>query len=283
MVNYFLRVLAVSTVLTLTGVAPALACNDGRRAAARSVPDRAGRAPLQIGDSTSIFAAPVLGSLGIESDAKGCRYFGQAEGILKARRHAHTLPAVVVISLGANAPIARGQISRVLDVVGKSRILALVTAPKSGTSNGEMHRSASVHPDQVLLVDWVRFSAGHGGWFGGDGLHVNSGGASAYAHLIRRRIAPYAFPPVRKLRLPRHSTEAVACGTVRRRGVRRAVFIVRGHKSVLCPRARQLSRRSPLKPADGWRTYDWRRTGQGPWEWVHARGSRIVIATKRMS
>jgi len=274
-----LRALAISTLLTLLGGGSALACGNDHHATARGVADHAGRAPLQIGDSTSIFAAPMLGALGIESNAKGCRQFGQALPMLEARRRAGTLPAVVVLSLGANGPIARGQIGRALAILGRSRILVLVTARQSPGSTGEMHRAAAAHPDRVLLVDWVRFSAGHGGWFGGDGLHVNPHGASAYAHLIRRAIAPYAFPPVRALRLPRHSTAAVACGSVRQGGRRHRVFIIRGHRAVLCARARELARRSPLRPADGWRTYDWRRTGDGPWEWVQARGRRIVVAT----
>jgi hypothetical protein len=270
-----LTVLALLTV----GCAPAVACDAARHARAHSVPHRVGRAPLQIGDSTSIFAAPVFGTLGIESDAHGCRQFSQGLGIVAARAHAHTLPAVVVLSLGANGPIGAGDIGRALAILGRSRILVLVTARKSPGSDSRMRQAAAAHPDRVLLVDWVGFSAAHGGWFGGDGLHVNPAGAAAYAHLVRRRIAPYAFPPVTGLHLPRHTRHVTACGTVHQAGHRQRVSILRGHGKVLCRRARTLARRPVLRPAPGWTSYDWRRTHDGPWRWVLTRSHGIVVAT----
>ena len=44
-----------------------------------------GPAPLVIGDSTMIFAAPALGSLGLEADARGCRSFAGGVEMLAAR------------------------------------------------------------------------------------------------------------------------------------------------------------------------------------------------------
>ncbi|MCW3024431.1 MAG: acyltransferase 3 [Conexibacter sp.] len=235
---------------------------------------------MEVGDSTSIFAAPILGSLGIEADAHGCRQFSEGLSILSARRRAGTLPAVVVLALGANGPIANGQIAQALRIVGPARVLGLVTAPKSAVSDAKMRRAAAAHPDRVLLIDWAAFSAGHDSWFGGDGLHVGGPGAQAFSRLIRRKVAPFAFPPVEKLRLPRHSTRTTRCGTVRRNGRTSHVFIVRGRRSVLCRRARALARLPVLHPPAGWRSYDWRRTRNGPWRWVKARDdAKVVIAT----
>jgi hypothetical protein len=272
-------VLLIAVAVLTASATPAAACDAARHARAHAVPGHAGRAPLQVGDSTSIFAAPVLGSLGIESDAHGCRQFSQGVGILAARAHARTLPAVVVLSLGVNGAIGAGEIGRALGILGRSRILALVTARHAPVSDRRMRWAAAAHPDRVLLIDWAGFSAGHGGWFGGDGLHVNPQGASAYAHLIRRRIAPYAFPPVKALRVPRRLGRTVRCGVVRQAGRRQRVSILRGHGKVLCPRARALARAPVLRPAPGWVNYDWRRTRNGPWRWVMARGRGIVVAT----
>jgi hypothetical protein len=274
-------IVLVIAVVALAAAGPAWGCDEARRAAAaHSTPAAAGRAPLEIGDSTSIFAAPVLGRLGIEADAHGCRSFGQGLGILAGRRHGGTLPGVVAMALVANAGVSRGQISAALRVLGRSRILALVTAPRSGAGNARLRAAAAAHPDRVLLVDWASYSAGHGSWFGGDGLHVGQPGADAFARLIRRRIAPYAFPPVKRLRLPRHTTAATACGTARRAGRRSAVYVVRGHRIVSCARARQLARSPLLHPPAGWRTYDWRRTGKGRWLRVMRRADgRAVVAT----
>ena len=54
---------------------PALACTAATRSSARHLRPAHGRPPLIIGDSTMIFAAPVLGGLGFEADAHGCRQF----------------------------------------------------------------------------------------------------------------------------------------------------------------------------------------------------------------
>ena len=128
------------------------------------------RAPLVIGDSTMIFAAPVLGHLGLEADAHGCRQFGQGVGILAARRHAHTLPPISVLALGANGSIGGQQIGAALRVIGPRRVLGLVTPRNSASSAGQMRRAARRHPDHVLLIDWAAFSVGHGAWFADDRL-----------------------------------------------------------------------------------------------------------------
>ena len=113
-----------------------------------------------------IFAAPYLSRRGFEADAKGCRQFGEGVGMLAVRKRRHSLPRVAILALGANGPIGRGTMARALHVMGRHRVLALVTARRSPISDREMHRAARLHPDRVLLIDWVAYSAGHGSWFG---------------------------------------------------------------------------------------------------------------------
>ena len=182
--------------------------------------------------------------------------------MIAARRHARTLPAVAILALGANGPIAPGQIASALRIMGPHRVLGLVTARKSSVSTARMRRAARRHPDRVLLIDWVAFSAGHGSWFGGDGLHVNFAGASAFARLVRRSVAPFAFPPVRALHLPRRAGNAKRCGVIHRFGHPLRVYVVRGRQRVMCRRARALMRRPPLRAIRNWQRYDWRRTQQ---------------------
>jgi hypothetical protein len=238
------------------------------------------RAPLVIGDSTMIFAAPVLGHLGLEADAHGCRQFGQGVGILAARRHAHTLPPISVLALGANGSIGGQQIGAALRVIGPRRVLGLVTPRNSASSAGQMRRAARRHPDHVLLIDWAAFSVGHGAWFADDGLHVNDAGASSFARLIRRSVAPLAFPPVGALHLPRRADTTKRCGVIHRLGHPTRVYVIRGRQRVTCRRARALARKPRLRPIANWRTYDWRRASAGPWAWVYARRDRkAVVAT----
>jgi hypothetical protein len=230
-----------------------------------------------VGDSTSIIAAPMLGRLGLEADARGCRTFGQGVEMLAARHRAHTLPHVVAMALGANAATTSGQVSAAVRVMGRHRVLALVTARMSGVSNAAMQRAARRYPDRVVLVDWVRFSAGHGGWFAGDGLHVGREGASAYAHLIRRAVAPFAFPPVGLLKIGRPGERGKRCSNVRRGGRSMRVYVPRGDRRVTCARARALVHRPPLRPATGWKVYDWRASRSRTWSWVYARRDRKVL------
>jgi hypothetical protein len=269
---------AVAVALSAFAAPPAAAaCGNAKHASAKRVAHRAGRAPLIIGDSTMIFATPFLGRLGLEANAKGCRQFGEGIRMLAARRHAHTLPRIAILALGANGPIGAGQIARALRVVGRRRILGLVTPRRSPSSEARMRRAARRHPDRVLLIDWVSFSARHGGWFAGDGLHVGQDGARGFARLVRRAVAPFAFPPVRGMHMPRRADGAKPCGVVHRFGHPLRVYVVRGHARVTCVRARALVRRPPLRSIPNWRRYDWRRTHDGPWSWVYARRDRRAV------
>jgi hypothetical protein len=272
-----LAVALIVSSLAMAWPAGASACGELRHAHAVRHPESVGRAPLLIGDSTSIIAAPTLAHLGIEADARGCRQFGQGVQMLAARRHAHTLPHVVVLALGANGPISNGQIGAALRVIGPRRVLALVTARRSGFSDAAMHRSARRHRDRVLLVDWARYSAGHGSWFAGDGLHVGGEGASAYARLIRRSIAPFAFPPVGRLKIGRPGASGKRCGVLRRSARRLRVYVPRGEGRITCARARAIVRRPPMRRLAGWRTYDWRASRTRTWAWIYARLDRRVL------
>jgi hypothetical protein len=257
--------------------APASACNAATRSAARHIRPAHRRPPLIIGDSTMIFAAPFLGGLGFEADAHGCRQFSTGVAMLTARRRAGTLPRIAILALGANGPIPASGIRTALRAVGPRRILGLVTPRNLTSSQTQMRRAGGTHPERVLLIDWARYSAGHGSWFGGDGLHVNQTGARAFARLIRRSVAPLVAPPVKALRMPRTLAGRRGCGTVRRAGRTWRVFVTRGARLVTCTRARTLARRPPLRATPGWVAYDWGRTDNGPWQTVWARADRKVI------
>lgn len=268
----------------LVALAPAAqACGESRAAQAREVKGRTGRAPLIVGDSTLLLSVGKFASVGIEANARGCRQFSEGLSLLAGRKRAGTLPAVVIVALGANGPISSGQLPALLNLVGRRRIVVLVTPRNQGTSQARMRAAARAHPDRVLLADWSRYSRSRstGGWFAGDGLHVSNTGAAAYVRFVRRRVAPIAFPPVRQLHLPKDRTGAVkSCGKVRRSESTLRVFVLRGKSRITCRRARTIARRPPLKPMDGWRTYDWRRTSNGPWNWVTARlNQRVIVAT----
>jgi hypothetical protein len=51
-----------------------------------------------------------------------------------------------------------------------------------------MRRAARQHPRQIVLLDWVKYSAGHGGWFQPDHVHLSNRGARVFAQFLGRAV-----------------------------------------------------------------------------------------------
>lgn len=272
---------ATGAIAALPAPAHAGACDETRHASAQGGHGRGHRAALVLGDSTMIFATPMLGRRGLEADARGCRQFSEGVSMIRSRRAAGSLPHLVVLALGANGTVTTGAIGSALHALGRGRVLGLVTPRNLGSSAGAMRAAADAHPDRVLLVDWRTYSAGHGEWFAGDGLHVDFGGAAAFASLIATRAKGTIAPPASRLKVPRSAAGTKGCGTVRRFGKRLQVRILRG-KRFPCTRARHGARQAPLSRLGHWHWYDWRPTNIGPWIDLYVSPNRhVVVGTKR--
>lgn len=190
---------ALALALALV-IAPAAAhaCGAAKHASAKKR-GQGGRAPLVIGDSVLLGGVPQAASAGYEVDARGCRQFGQALGMIAARRRAKTLPHLVVIALGTNGSIRMSQIREAMKLVGRGRKLGLVTPRELGGGSGSDARviraAGRRFPDRVIVLDWVRVSGGRRGWFAGDGIHLGRSGASGLARLLRGALA-FAIAPL---------------------------------------------------------------------------------------
>ncbi len=159
--------------------------------------------PLALGDSTMLLSLPGLAAHGYDANAQGCRQFGQALTLLHQLRAHNALPHMVTIALGANGTVTAADISQALKVMGDDRLLVLVTPRELGGGSGAdaaTERAAAAHkPRRILLLDWVKQSAGHSSWFAPDGLHLNTPGVEAFTALLGRAL-PYAsvpYPPNR--------------------------------------------------------------------------------------
>lgn len=233
------------------------------------------RPPLVIGDSGFLLAAPELARLGLEADARGCRAIAAATGILAARRHAHTLPRIVVLGIGANGGDSYGSLREALSVVGPHRLLGLVTTPASASSDFAMRRLAGRWPRRVFVIDWAR--SGIPQRFGGDGIHIGPTAETILARFVWRRVRPYVPPP--SLRLPARRSAAKACGIVHRARRALAVFVTHGKHRIFCRRARQIVRARAPERVVGWHWFDWRVVGRRPWTDVYVRPSgKVVVA-----
>ena len=149
-----------------------------------------GRAPIAIGDSPMLLALEPLAQEGYLANARGCRQWPEGLALMRNLRDADHLPRLVVVALGSNGSVSRANIHDALDLVGKDRKLGLVTPRETGggsSSDADVVRSeAKKHKNRTVLLDWVKYSAGHPAWFQPDGLHLTFEGADAFARLLRQ-------------------------------------------------------------------------------------------------
>ena len=149
-----------------------------------------GRAPIAIGDSPMLLALGDLAQVGYKANARGCRQWPEGLALLRDLRRRDRLPRLVVVALGSNGFVNKGDIREALDIVGKKRKLGLVTPRETGGGSGHdadvVRSQARKHRNRTVLLDWVEFSAGHPAWFQPDGLHLTFDGAEALARLFKR-------------------------------------------------------------------------------------------------
>lgn len=175
-------------------------CGTDHVLAARHHP-KGRRPPLAIGDSTMLLSAYDLADAGFQVDAQGCRQYPEALQILSRRRASGTLPHMVVIALGADGAVTHRDIGRALGLLCCTHLLVLVTNRElgggSGTDAQTSREEVARHRNRARLLDWVRYSAGHGDWFQPDGLHLTTAGALAFTHFLARSMT-WAYPPPKR-------------------------------------------------------------------------------------
>jgi lysophospholipase L1-like esterase len=149
-----------------------------------------GRSPIAIGDSPMLLALGDLAKVGYKANARGCRQWTEGLDLIRALKRKDHLPRLVVVALGSNGSVTKGDIRDALDLVGKRRSLGLVTPREVGGVSGHdadvVRTQARKHKHRTVLLDWVKYSAGHPAWFQADGLHLTFDGAAAMARLFQR-------------------------------------------------------------------------------------------------
>ena len=150
-----------------------------------------GPEPVAIGDSVMLLAVKSLARAGFDVNAQGCRQWKRGHAILRRKKRHGRLPRLVVMALGTNWKITRADIGRTRRMLGRRRVLAIVTPREPGGYTGDAERiraAARAHPRRIKLLDWVRVSRGHRGWFGGDGVHLTHTGVKSYVRCLRRSL-----------------------------------------------------------------------------------------------
>lgn len=165
-----------------------------------------GPEPFAIGDSVMLAAVSPLARAGFNVNAQGCRQWRQGHAILSRKKRQGRLPRLVVMALGTNARLTRRDIGRTRRLIGPKRVLGLVTPREPGgytTGARRIRAAVRAHPRNLKLLDWVRFSRGHGSWFAGDGIHLTSTGVTNYVRCFRR-VLPFASGPRASASARRH-------------------------------------------------------------------------------
>jgi hypothetical protein len=139
---------------------PEYGCKKIHRGTAQVDPNPSGRAPLTIGDSTMILPIPNLDAVGFSVNARGCRGFKESINIAARQKRKHQLPHLVLINAYGNGGVNPGLISRALDVLGRKRVLGLVTAYNADTGHPPapdtdvLFKAARQYPHRIFVLDW---------------------------------------------------------------------------------------------------------------------------------
>ena len=191
---------------------PDFGCKQIHRGKAQIDPNPKGRAPVALGDSTMILPIPNLNAVGYSVNARGCRGFKEAVNIARKLKAKHHLPHLVLINAYGNGGVNPGLISEALDVLGRTRVLGLITAYNADTGHPPapdtdvLFKAQRQYRHRIFVLDWVGYSRSHhsaeptdGAWFLPDLYHPNYTGADAYATFLATAL-PLAktghFPPL---------------------------------------------------------------------------------------
>jgi hypothetical protein len=151
-----------------------------------------------VGDSVGVDAEPYLDQdiPGVRVYAMVDRGWGAGEEILQGLAAQGELGTVVVVELGLNGPIEDYDFVEMMSILAHvPRVVFLnirlpVGAYGPGTDwwqdqNNTVLATEIPHYRNAVLANWYEYSAGHGSWYAGDGIHLNPSGGAAMAELVK--------------------------------------------------------------------------------------------------
>jgi hypothetical protein len=155
------------------------------------------RPPLVIGDSVLLGAMKETTAAGFDLNTRGCRQWGEGMGVLRGYKRAGRLPHLVVVELGTDWTVSVRQIRAAMALLGPTRVLGLMTPREVGGYGGSdaahMRAVAKRFPERTVLLDWVAYTRGRGGWFQPDGIHLTLAGAAGFGEFLKSAL-PFADP-----------------------------------------------------------------------------------------
>jgi hypothetical protein len=144
-----------------------------------------------VGDSIMLSSKDELTSYDIGVNAKVGRQFADGLRVVHRLVTAGTMPKRVIVHLGTNGWIDPTACSALVDEVGHSRRVFLVTirVPRDWMRpNNELLRACDAAHERVHLIRWAMVSGRHPEWFADDGYHLNADGQAEYAGYLDEQV-----------------------------------------------------------------------------------------------
>ena len=185
--------LALALLLAQPSPAQGGGCGEVERATARKDVNPNGFEPYAFGDSVMHPAKFELADRGFNTNSRGCRSFDDGVAMMRHLKQKDKLPHLMVMALGTDGRVTPEAIQEALDVLGPTRVLGLVTPREAGGGANfdavTMRQAARENPRQIVLLDWIKYSRGHDGWFQPDGTHLTiPRGSRAFAAFLAKAI-----------------------------------------------------------------------------------------------
>lgn len=145
-----------------------------------------GYAPLALGDSTMVLAAPYLAKRGFQVNARPCRSWSEGMIVIRELKDRGELPHMMLINLGANGGLTDSDIGNLLSLAGDKRVIILMTTRDSKGRNhpdNYLLKNVANNHKNILLLDWAEGSDRRIGSWLSDGLHPTEVGAREMSSL----------------------------------------------------------------------------------------------------
>ena len=127
-------------------------------------------------------------------DAKESRQVAKARTVVDSLKQKGELGDIVILALGTNGTFSPTVGKKLVKAIGSKRQIYWVTVYgrhlQWQEDSNQMILSMAEKYDNIHMIDWAAYCAGHDDWFLEDGVHLTQDGCKAYAQMLYDSILP---------------------------------------------------------------------------------------------
>ncbi len=127
-------------------------------------------------------------------DAKESRQVAKARTVVDSLKQKGELGDIVILALGTNGTFSPTVGKKLVKAIGSKRQIYWVTVYgrhlQWQEDSNQMILSMAEKYDNIHVIDWAAYCAGHDDWFLEDGVHLTQDGCKAYAQMLYDSILP---------------------------------------------------------------------------------------------